>query len=89
MRQETIYRLGVVGFVLGLLFIAGLSVGNQAGAVTKDEARVSLDQTEPNNAMRSHSQVLLSGSAYNKLLLNRDCVLADELICRDMTFNAE
>ncbi|MEP3476180.1 MAG: hypothetical protein ABJN57_08185 [Hyphomicrobiales bacterium] len=86
-KQETLYGLGTLSLVAGLLLIGLVSLSIQTDAIAKDESRVSLDQTEAHFSQRYHSKILLSGSAYNHSLLNRDCVLVDELICQNLSKN--
>ena len=84
-KQETLYGLGTLSLVAGLLLIGLVSLTIQTNAIAKDESRVSFDQTEAHFSQPYQSKILLSGSAYNQTLLNRDCVLADELICQNLS----
>lgn len=69
--------------ITGAFFVAGLLMAQNVSAIEKDQSRVQL-QNEGQTQMVFSSEVKLSGSAYNQELLSRDCVLADELVCRDL-----
>lgn len=83
MKQEKLYGLGGLSLAFIVVVVAGL-LSVDGNAVAKDEARVSTYSLEQDLSQAGYSELSLSGSAYNHSLLNRECLLADELICRDL-----
>lgn len=65
--------------IIGAFFIVGFLLAQNVSAIEKDQSQVQ----QAKKASLS-SEIQLSGSAYNQELLNRDCVLVDELICRNL-----
>lgn len=83
MKQKKLYGLG--GLSLAFVVIVAVSFLSEKGAaVAKDEARVSVHSDGQVVYQNFYSRPLLQGSAYNHSLLNRECLLADELVCRDL-----
>ena len=83
MKTQTRVLVKHYSLIIGVFFISGILIAQNVSAIEKDQARV---QGQVNDSAQGvfSTQVQISGSAYNQELLGRDCVLADELICRDL-----